>query len=209
MTQCPRTELATHEVRPVFRFLASIVALFSLVFGVASWVWSFGEPGLVFMLLMNAGLFGQIAKTGRFVSRSSLLRRRLHLLARLCAKDRITLVEFGERTRKMLADTTSLDWQETRPVSRSWIWVLMVVCAGCAVAAWFWGLPGWKDVDSEFFYPVLIFYLAYLAANGSFGGGVAMTRIRLHELARLYIANRMTLEEYGERTRKALDPAAS
>jgi len=88
--------------RPLFRFLASTVALVSVLFGVASLVWDLGEVGNTTVLFFSAGVFAYIAAGDRFGDRTARRRMQLHGLARLYVAKRMTLEEFGERTRQVL-----------------------------------------------------------------------------------------------------------
>ena len=102
MTERSTISSGTKGARPVFRFLAKVVSVLCLVFGVAFWILSFSEPEFIFVFLIMAFIFGHIAETGTLVNRSKALKLKLYWLARLYSANRMTLEEYGERTRKAL-----------------------------------------------------------------------------------------------------------
>lgn len=91
--------------------------------------------------------------------------------------------------------------QPTRPLFRILAGVVSVVYALLAVAFIIWDQGDMENLVIIFF-AVLMFL--HMAAGGTFSKRAAKRRMRLHLLARLYVANRITLEEFGERASQAM-----
>jgi|GEM_PF-1160610 hypothetical protein len=204
MTECSKIELATKEVRPVLRFLASVMALSCLGFVVTSWIWNFADRGLNSILFFIGILFGHIAFIAggvTFGNSTMKLSTRLHRLAQLYVNDRMTLAEFGERIRKALHGAASLSWQKPRSLFRFWAYFTCALAVSAAIGSWVQN--GLGHESAEWFFCAGLFL--FLAEGGRFVTQDTDLRMRLHLLADLYVNDRMTLDRFGQQTHEWLE----
>ena len=104
---------------------------------------------------------------------------------------------------------TELAMKEVRPVLRFLASAMALSCLGFVVTSWIWDFadPGLNSV--LFFVGMLFGHIAFIAGGVTFGSSTMKLSTRLHRLAQLYVNDRMTLAEFGERIRKAFHGAVS